>query len=386
MRCNFSPHIAQATGATRKALRRGCFCRAGQALVELAVFGSLLLLLMGAILSYGLSYDLQQQADQQAFRTALFYQGSDPSNPYTASSISYQITKMRHIPDPADAYGFGSTAHATGSASVTWDFGMDLTPMTEDSLPVSVMDIQTGLTDGRATWEHGAYHLAGFRDISNVPAGSIDRYEEIYGFVSYRQSSGGWGSEGGAVMAGSNYAAIRVIDRCVSNILDHDSCYVQARMIVDSSFCTYQCNENKATGSTINCSSVCSAAIEVPWYAQGYSSTGTDPNGYTLYSFPVLNQIFQVYENMGFQTNPTINSVRNSTFNIAETPANIRTNESASWTETTDIPFVYNNNLPPPGSGTNAGVDRERVDVAAWDEVSEQVVRETHNQRWTTTK
>lgn len=385
-----------ASGAKKRMPRLVRMNKGGQALVELAVFGSILILLMGTLLTYGLKYDLQQQADQQAFRRALWYQG--PSSKFSASTVSYSIQKMRHVPDPADPFGFGSVTYASGSGTVTWDWNLGATPEGPNSLPVSIMDVQANLTDGQAGWEHKEFYMAGYRDVANVDPDNIDRYEQIFGFISYLQTDNtSWGSADNALMVGGtwnpmtytyvdqDYAAIRIIDSCTSNLVDYDSCYTQSRMIVDSSFCAKECEANKTAGSEVDCNAACSGTVDIPWYATGYSATGTDPDGYTLYNFPGLSQIFSTYESMGAQSDPTTDVVKDSTFRVRENPTQIRTDETASWTQTTSMPFVYNDNVPGPGE-SGAGVDQGIVNVVPWNEVSQKVVSETSSQTWITTK
>ena len=43
----------------------------GQAILELAIFGAILIMLLGALINYGLRYNYQQLAMQRAFRKAL---------------------------------------------------------------------------------------------------------------------------------------------------------------------------------------------------------------------------------------------------------------------------------------------------------------------------
>jgi hypothetical protein len=86
----------------------------GQALIELAVFGSIFLMIVGAMLTYGLRYNFMQQANQLAYRRAMKI-ASDEGR----GSGSYMLITDKHIPDPVDPFGVGSVSPIISSAIIT---------------------------------------------------------------------------------------------------------------------------------------------------------------------------------------------------------------------------------------------------------------------------
>jgi len=88
----------------------------GQSLVEIAVFGSLLLLLLGFLLDYGLQYNYQQEVKMEAFRRALRMAGESD----LAKSQEIVLVKDLHIPDPGDRFALGQRAPFRGASSIFW--------------------------------------------------------------------------------------------------------------------------------------------------------------------------------------------------------------------------------------------------------------------------
>lgn len=80
----------------------------GQALLELAIFGSMIILILGAMLNYGLNAEYTQRAMMESFRQA-----------EAAPNTSYLLVQDRHIPNPSHPYAVGALVPVTASASVT---------------------------------------------------------------------------------------------------------------------------------------------------------------------------------------------------------------------------------------------------------------------------
>jgi len=321
----------------------------GQALVELAVFGTFFLMLLGVLLSYGLRYNYQQKAQMTAFRRALKI-ASDQDR----GTGSAMVMEDRAIPDPATMFGVGSTAPIVASASVQRDYMMHAQPADVDSLDSSVMDIQTNRngTANTQSWMRRIYKAAAFRIEYSVLKQSIDKYEQVYGSLLARTAGGGWAKisstdnlslymdadgqwvngGGGSIEftclasheetssdsegAGTTttvcdvpvYAAIRIIDACSGEIADYETCYTQAHKLVDPAFCARKCELAKIPGSTTVCATVCNSLTNPPnqtdktydsirggaWYAADWEpptpvvippATQVDPN----YNFPYLS-------------------------------------------------------------------------------------------------
>ena len=120
-------------------------CKKGQAILELAIFGSILIMLLGILINYGLKYNFQQQVMQEAFRKALGVTAVKRS--------SYVLIKDRHIPDPSNPFGIGGLAPVTSSASVTRNYELHKTADSEAELPRMYLEVNG---------EIDYYKMAGF--------------------------------------------------------------------------------------------------------------------------------------------------------------------------------------------------------------------------------
>ncbi|MFH1397227.1 MAG: hypothetical protein ABIH27_01580 [Candidatus Omnitrophota bacterium] len=107
----------------------------GQALLELAVFGSIILYLMGILVNYGLRYNWQQRLNQQAFRKNL-KDAAHSMEPGYPVSTGNTIIRDVHIPNPADAFGVGSVMPIAGSGAMAtrnWRMYDNSTPPIEEA-------------------------------------------------------------------------------------------------------------------------------------------------------------------------------------------------------------------------------------------------------------
>jgi hypothetical protein len=106
--------LLTAKAAIEAGMRR-CFrnvSNKSQALSELAIFGTLLIIGFGAVLSYVQSMNSQQSLQMEAFRKA--YRLSRESD----KEVSYTIIKDSPVVDVADLFGRPDTARITASADV----------------------------------------------------------------------------------------------------------------------------------------------------------------------------------------------------------------------------------------------------------------------------
>ncbi|MFH1191177.1 MAG: hypothetical protein V1670_03165 [Candidatus Omnitrophota bacterium] len=94
------------------------FNKKAQSLTELASFGSILLLVLSFILSYGMRLNYQQDAQMRVFRMAMTDAYSNVTRPDATSSIA--LLEDKHTPDPRDRFGIGSIAPAQSGAQITW--------------------------------------------------------------------------------------------------------------------------------------------------------------------------------------------------------------------------------------------------------------------------
>ncbi|MDD5004885.1 MAG: hypothetical protein PHS93_00035 [Candidatus Omnitrophica bacterium] len=334
----------------------------GQALLELSIFGSLILLLLGVLVAYGLRYNFQQQAQMEAFRKAqeLAFKNDNGGQPY--GSATYVLVKDRHIPDPSSPFGVGQVSPFMASASVTRDSNADATAADYDGLPKLVMQFQ-GKVNGQVVTQERALATAGLRDeYIHIPENGDeyrylrDKYGLIYGNVR------GWCSGDGC--QGSN-RTITVVDYCEGEIVDYNNAIRQARLIVDQDFCTQECERGKKPGDTTPCSSVCAKEVLVPWYLYDlyhngapFSLPGGYHNGYAglyeqndTWSFPHIEQLFafpgsgRPVQAMGIQPEYTQQVNTDLEMRKTEGASGIATTDDIYWNTTTTRAILYNDHL-----------------------------------------
>lgn len=94
----------------------------GQAIIELAVFGTLILFMFGMLVSYMQRMNEQQYAQMEAFRRALYkactFVGA--SDDGAGASVQYTVMQNRRLADVSENYAKGSPITVKGSSSVFW--------------------------------------------------------------------------------------------------------------------------------------------------------------------------------------------------------------------------------------------------------------------------
>ncbi len=89
----------------------------GQAILELATFGSIVLFCLALLVQFGIQMNYQQNMQMQAFRKALklayYKQGMN-------SQATLIMTKDKPVVNPSDRWGFADRTPISGSASLTW--------------------------------------------------------------------------------------------------------------------------------------------------------------------------------------------------------------------------------------------------------------------------
>jgi len=94
------------------------FYHRGQALVELATFGSILLFCLGMLVQYGMQANNEQIVGMKAFRSAM-RQAWNNTGPSAGASL--QLVEDKRMPTPDNAYGLAERSKFEASADVTWD-------------------------------------------------------------------------------------------------------------------------------------------------------------------------------------------------------------------------------------------------------------------------
>jgi len=311
----------------------------GQALVELAIFGSLLIMLVGALINYGLNYDYQQQAAMESFRKALGMASAPlPSDPTTpAGSATTILIKDRHIPNPAHPFATGSLNPITGSASVTRNFALQENADAWDwsALPYIALQFDGAVNGcpGSQLSPAGSappckYLTSGFRLTPGVSKNSLDRYREVYGGgnVCAKARCGGSGckvDKRGREEC-DDVLTLLIVDPCDGEIINYEGCIRQARLINNPGFCIQECERGKPPDSDKNCLKVCTASIQTPWYANGCVAAG---------SCPPLDNLFTQnnIKSMGVQPGYVKEDARNLTLQATQGTSTT----SGTWTEKT---------------------------------------------------
>lgn len=317
-----------------------------QALLELAIFGSILIMLLGVLVNYGLRYNYQQQAMQQAYRKAL-KSAAESVGDGKPAAVTHVLIKDSHIPNPSNPLGLGSVMPISASASVTRNHKLQEVAITRDELPQITMDVNGQILIRKT---------AGFRYESNVPVESKDKYAEIYGSLNVCWEEDCGASEG--VCGGASCKNIKIIDSCAGEIMDYGTAVRQCRQIVDVEVCKKECERGKQPGSDTDCNSICNQTMNVPWYCANYTETDSNTHKYT---FPVLNQLFNFAiasnkpKNMGLQQDYTQKTrMDNSTLHKTETTSSIETTDNVNYKDTIQRTIIYNDVLD--ASGVSGGV------------------------------
>lgn len=348
-----------------------------QALVELAVLGSFLIMLLGVLVSYGLRYINQQKTAHHAFREALAL-ASEPNN----GSASYTLISDKMIPDPSNPFALGTVVPAVASASITRNPDLSLTADSSSELPRMTIKIND---------QKLSYTTAGFRQESDVKENTLDKYKEIFGETIQGCKaigedggcSGGWAnlydSEGelntGEVQTDCEddgedaqinpetgeevigfcskenrvISMIRFIDGAAGEIVDYESAVKQCRQIVDAAVCEKECNRGRTPEGEYDqsCGKICAIEMKAPNQSdpsdQGgawYCADSDDKK-----EFPVLDDMFAFAnggpKTMGLQPGYFQKRIVNNQMIKEEGASSIKTTDTLDWSETINRDIVY---------------------------------------------
>ncbi|GEM_PF-4725184 len=154
-----------------------------QSLLELAIFGSLLIMLLGVLINYGLRYNFQHQVSWRVFRQAL-YDAEYSAQDNKPSSVSSIMIKDIHVPDPSSPTGIGQIFPVASSATSPIR-SHRLYENPENALELNRMDIH--VSDGKyqpgspAGYSTQSFKTQAFRTERDVNERQYEKYEEIYG-------------------------------------------------------------------------------------------------------------------------------------------------------------------------------------------------------------
>lgn len=334
----------------------------GQALVELAVFGSLLLFLIGYLVSNALQLDYRQQATMEAFRRGLASAAAaPPGSQNTPSSTSHLLIQDRHIPDPSDPFAIGGVSPVTANASITrsYELGARI-PATKFDLPRLAVQIENATScPGTAVgWDNTGnpltcyYTTAGLREEFDVPQASLERYRFIYGATNVCDEAKCGGGDGACLLEEEyenpetgqletvcvdRLKHVVIVDSCAGDpqapaeVISLDDCVRQASQINDDAACDRACQKAAAGGvENLDCAKMCSQPMGIPWYAVGAGCGGGQC------AAPALAGLFAGITAMGVQPGSTQEIVLDNQLNKQESPGGVTTASTVDVTETTD--------------------------------------------------
>lgn len=378
--------------------------RHGQALLELAIFGSLLLMVLSVLVNYGFNADVTQRAVMQSFRHALDgARHASKDSQGQPSGMTYLLIQDKHIPNPANPFAIGSTTPVIASAGgFVRSHRLGGMPVKETELPLAVVQMDGATCPGSRLSPAGSkppckYLLAGFRTEEIQPK-SLSRYHLIYGRLSVcakadrpneKNCCDGQGCGDGCRRPGvpdpvtgvapclEPFKTIRIVDTCEGEILSRDTCVRQLRMIRDDMACEDQCTKGKSPADTIDCRTVCQQPMgsRFPWYAtlaEEEEATHV-PGGAHRWGSLALDLFFGQVKSLGLQPDSLVKeTTMDSNLTKSEGEVAISTTASIDWTERTTRKFESR----PHGGGL-----RKRETVTA---VSERAQKpEDPNATWT---
>jgi hypothetical protein len=322
-----------------------------QALTELAVFGSILLILLGVLINYGLRYNYQQQIEQAAFSKAMV-SAKEANWDYYPSSVQHVVIKDVHIPDPANPFAIGSLTTLMGSAAVTRSYSGNF-PTYDIELPQMRIEINDHVYN---------FTVANFMNVTDVTPIQEKKYLLVFGGSSNMHRT----KEENATeteetcwwlipigdpiymhehceMNPNARYKISILDYCGGQIINYDSAVARCQMILDESVCNKECVEQGLYDST-ECTGICHATIQTPWYCENnkYNMPPFEP-----YNFVKLNRLFNVDAThtepttMGLQQDYREDFRTANVLNKEEGATGITTTDNVTWSSTKTRKFIY---------------------------------------------
>lgn len=254
-----------------------------QALVELAVFGSIVLMLLGVLISYGLRYEHQQKTTQQAFRRALkSASDANASADDTPILVEHLVVNDMHVPDPSNTFGIGLTSSSVASTSVTRNNKLFKSPVDDKGLPIVRIEINGGQPNDFKT--AGLLYVV-VQDTEEAIAAQEAKYVLVYGANNVDPTTTGCGKFEPEETTDAEYdtqpaciepiVQFKIVDSCAGEIINYSTALNRCKMITDEDFCAKECTKDcpltqgsgapNATCKT-NCETTCQAEIAEPPY------------------------------------------------------------------------------------------------------------------------
>lgn len=103
-----------------------------QSILELAIFGSIILFLLGVLIQYGISFNYQQHLAMQTFRKALQISRNRSMG---SPQVSLTAVKDLPVPDPSNPLGVVETSPVTAGASGIWSIDLYAESLGDENAP-----------------------------------------------------------------------------------------------------------------------------------------------------------------------------------------------------------------------------------------------------------
>ncbi|MCM8800166.1 MAG: hypothetical protein NC900_05525 [Candidatus Omnitrophica bacterium] len=105
-----------------------------QSILELAIFGSIILFLLGVLISYGLGANFEQHLQMQTFRKALF---EALKRAHSSINVNLNVIKDLSIPDVNSPFDISETSPYSANIALSWsnDLYAGLDDLDERDLP-----------------------------------------------------------------------------------------------------------------------------------------------------------------------------------------------------------------------------------------------------------
>lgn len=283
-----------------------------QSLIELSLYGMVVISLLGVVLSYGMKYNFRQVGEQRAFRKAM-------AKAYRHfGSKTYVLVHDRSVPNPMDSYAAGDSAPGVYSATVMRDYEMLTTPDIGDQMPTLTIGFESGASGTQeinlTTAETWVYSWEESTTDCSDTRFNRRKYELVLGDDNV------WGTEDNSVS---------VIDYCGGQTFDYDGCKKQCRMMQEVDFCISECRRSRFNAGA-SCNDVCNAPAPVFWYCNdidnffAFTGSADTRNWYT-----------------GIQPDMTSTSTRGETMHKVETPGGITSTDVLTRRDTNTRTVVY---------------------------------------------
>lgn len=147
----------------------------GQALIELAIFGSVVLFALAALVQYGLSANYYQNFKMQSFRETLALSANRSAN-NANPAVSLVVIKDKAIPDPQDPIGIPETSpYGANFSEVQYSNTLQVQPLQVSGVDYKINDKWQGIKgqSDLPTYNRPGYYSEGLKFASCVPGTTI---------------------------------------------------------------------------------------------------------------------------------------------------------------------------------------------------------------------